>query len=77
MSRVPAATRCAVISALGERRCVEAVPVLAAMLGNQDLAAAASAALGTIRGEAASQALVAAFPGARGDLKPVIRLHQS
>ncbi|HEY3380662.1 MAG TPA: HEAT repeat domain-containing protein [Vicinamibacterales bacterium] len=63
--------RLAVISTIGVRRDADAVPALAPLLAQAEFARATVFALGAIGGDAAAQALTAAFAIARPDLKPV------
>lgn len=72
VAKVSAATKTAIVAALGERRSAEAVPALAGLLKQADLAKAAATALGTIGDDRAVKALAAAFAGAPEDLKPVV-----
>jgi HEAT repeat protein len=72
LPKVSGATKIAIVAALGERRSADAVPTLVGLLKQTDLAKAVATALGTIGNDAATQALVAAFAGAQGDLKPVV-----
>jgi HEAT repeat protein len=62
-----------IIAALGDRKCLDAIPVLSPMLkANGEYFGAAALALGEIGGEAAANALVASLAAAQADLKPVI-----
>ena len=72
LPKVTGATKIAVIAALGERRCADAVPALEPLLGQPELARAAAFALGGIGGDAATRALVAAYARVQPDLKPVV-----
>ena len=71
-AKVSVATKTAIVGALGERRSVEAVPALVAMLKRPDLAKAAATSLGTIGDDRSVEALAGAFAGASADLKPVV-----
>jgi len=71
-AKISVATRTAIIATLGERGSVEAAPALASMLKRPEFATAAATALGTIDDDRAVQALTGEFPGAAGDLKPVV-----
>jgi HEAT repeat protein len=66
------ATKTAVIAALGERRVPAAVPALAPLLQQPAFGRAAAFALGRIGDEPAAAALVASYPAASADLKPVV-----
>jgi len=70
--KVSVATKTAIVATLGERRSVEAVPPLAAMLKRPEMARAAATALGAIGDDGAVEALTDAFADAPGDLKPVV-----
>lgn len=73
LSKVAGATKTAVIAALGDRKCAEAVPSLAPLLeSNGEFAGAAALALGGIGGDAASKSLIACYTGTHADLKPVV-----
>jgi HEAT repeat protein len=73
LSKVDGATKTAVIAALGDRRCTEAVPSLAHLLeSNGEFAAAAAFALGEIGGDTAAKSLIACYAGTHADLKPVV-----
>jgi HEAT repeat protein len=67
-------TRIAVIASLGQRRAVESLAGLAPLLRGRDgeLAGAAAQSIGAIGGEAASNALLAAYTGMRPDLRPIL-----
>ena len=65
-------TRVAVIGATGARRMADAVPALAPLLSQPELARPAAVALGAIGTDAAAQALAGALPGAAPALKPVL-----
>jgi HEAT repeat protein len=67
------AGKISIIAALGDRKCLDAIPVLSPMLkANGEFFGAAALALGEIGGEAAANALVASLAAAQADLKPVI-----
>jgi HEAT repeat protein len=66
------ATKTAVIAALGERRVPAAVPALAPLLQQPAFGRAAAFALGRIGDEPAAVALVASYPAASADLKPIV-----
>jgi HEAT repeat protein len=72
LPKVTGPTKIAVIAALGERGCADAVPALEPLLGQPELARAAAFALGSIGGDAATRALVAAYARVQPDLKPVV-----
>jgi HEAT repeat protein len=72
VSTTTGATKTAVIAALGERRTGTAVPALVPLLQQPAFAAASATALGRIGGDPAAAALVTAFAGASGDVKPVV-----
>jgi len=71
-AKISVATKTAIVAALGERRSVEAVPALAAMLKRPEMAKAAATALGATGDERSVEALTGALPGAAADLKPVV-----
>ena len=73
LPKTEGATKTAIIAALGERRCAEAVSALAALLKPEgEYAAAAALALGEIGGEASADALLAAYGGMPSAAKPVV-----
>jgi HEAT repeat protein len=72
LSTTNPATRNAVIAALGARQAAAAVPALALLLQQPASAAPATLALGSIGGDAACKALVAAYQGATADLKAAV-----
>jgi HEAT repeat protein len=65
-------TKVSILAALGERRTAEAVPAIVPLLKTPALAAQAATSLGAIGGDAASQALAGALPGAAGEVKTAI-----
>jgi len=73
LSKTEGATKTSIIAALGDRKCLDAIPVLSPMLkANGEFFGAAALALGEIGGEAAANVLVASLATAQADLKPVI-----
>jgi len=74
LDKTGGSTRIAVIASLGERRAVESLAGLAPLLRerNGELAGAAAQSIGAIGGEAASNALLAAYTGMRSDLRPIL-----
>jgi HEAT repeat protein len=72
LPKLIAATRIAVIGALGERRSTEAVPALVPLVKQAEFARAAVFSLGRIGGDAADQALVAVYGTAPADLKAAV-----
>jgi len=66
------ATKTAVIAALGERRVPAAVPALVPLLQQPAFGRAAAFTLGRIGDERAAAALVASYPAASADLKPIV-----
>jgi HEAT repeat protein len=66
------ATKTAVIAALGERRVPAAVPALALLLQQPASGRASAFALARIGDEPAAAALVASYPAAPADLKPIV-----
>ena len=72
MPKVSAATRVAVIGALGARGSAEAVPVLASLLRQPEFARPVAFSLGRIGGDAADQALLAVHATAPADLKTAV-----
>jgi HEAT repeat protein len=72
LSKAEGATKTAVIAALGDRKCAEAVQVLTPIVDSQgEFAVAAALALGEIGGSTAGNALKAALAAADSSLKPV------
>jgi HEAT repeat protein len=73
LSKTDGATKISVIAALGDRKCLEAIPALLPMLkANGEFSGAAALALGNIGGEAVANALVASLATAQADLKSVV-----
>jgi HEAT repeat protein len=73
LSKTEGATRTSVIAALGDRKCVQAVAVLAPLLQSKgEFARAAAIALGQIGGDAAVRSLSAALPDSPPDLQAAV-----
>ncbi|MBZ5497164.1 MAG: HEAT repeat domain-containing protein [Acidobacteriia bacterium] len=73
VSKTEGAMKTAVIAALGDRKCNEAVAVLVSLLKpNGEYAGAAALALGEIGGETAARPLVTHLAAAQANLKPIV-----